>query len=41
MELKDVTSEVLKTKLHRTKRGMQVLTWRGITSVGFCPKDGL
>lgn len=35
MALKDLTKDVLKIKLHRTKRVMQVLTWLGIVSVGF------
>lgn len=35
MELKAINTEALKTKLHKTKRFMQILTWCGIISVGF------
>lgn len=35
MELKEENSEVLKTKLFKTKRIMQGLTWCGIISLGF------
>jgi len=35
MELKNENTDALKTKLHRTKRIMQALTWTAIITLGF------
>ena len=35
MELKNENTDALKTKLHRTKRTMQVLTWIALITLAF------
>ena len=35
MELKEENTEVLKAKLHKTKRTMQILTWGVIIALAF------